>query len=129
MRYRAHEHPTPERNYQPPGSCHSAPFPSLPLPSTIPNPTTIQQRKLILRREHIQARTLHLGGTGWEDDKDVGVCGEAGDDEVEARGFDCEFEELVRGWGGGCERAVLGGCLVTVLEKGGQARRLTKESF
>lgn len=93
----------------------SCPSPALPCPFTAPrrpltviNATPIQQRKLILRRQHVQPRTLHLRSAGGQDDEDVGVCGEAGDDEIEARGFDCEFEELVGGRGGGCEGPVEG---------------------
>ena len=53
-------------------------------------------RKCLFRGQHVEPRTLELCLSRWEYDQDVGVIGEAVDNEVEHLGLDVERIKLMR---------------------------------
>lgn len=55
----------------------------------------IEMRKLVSGCHDVEPGTLDLGFAGGKDNEDVSVGGEAGKDEIESRGFDEEFVELM----------------------------------
>lgn len=57
--------------------------------------------EFVLGGEDVQSGALELCFPRWENDEDVGVVGQAVDDEVEDAGLDREGVELVRGIGFG----------------------------